>query len=369
MIRGASWFLASALALALSGCASSTWNVPDNPTSTVTNTQKGQKVVKKKKVKAEKIEATTFEILSHHGGLVTMLDNTQYTVKVGKKQKDGTYNIVLSHKVSPRLLPWTLPTAHMLVNGKRVKPTPPDRLRPLRDGRIQLLWTKEKKALNLELQAWDVSRLVMRPYLRSPTDRPTQATRHLKDETFPKNSFAYRVRLSSPEDRILVQSTRAFTGAKTPRDFLTRFSKEIPYCLRWIPGNNRIPLGFIVDYPEDTDGSVNFYKVKRGTVFCDRAEESTLARGSWELTKVQNTPVIVIDVPNSIAPQNVGLLPGNRDALALAYAQEGTGRKARMVPAVVWKKDVIIDEPVWRFNTTAAQALEKAIQKNKKTQK
>lgn len=366
MIRGTSWILASAVSLVLAGCAAPSFDFSPRNTSTVTTTQKGQKPAPKKKVKAEKVQASTFEIMSKHGGLVTMLDHVQYTVKVGKKQKDGTYAIVLSQKVSPRLLPWTLPTAHMLINGKRVKPTPPDRLRPLKDGRVQLLWTKQKMSLTIEIEAWDVSRLAMRPYLRSPTDRPTQATRYLRDEKFPKNAYAYKIRLTTPEDLILVQSTRTFTGAKTPKDFLQRFSKEIPYCLRWIPGNGRIPLGFIIDDPDDTDGDVDFYKVKPNTVFCRRVENRTLAQGRWKLTKVQKTPVIMIDVPRSIAPQNVGLLPGNRDALSLSYAQEGVGRKARMVPAVVWKKDSVIHEPVWRFNPTAAKALEKAIQKNKK---
>lgn len=243
--------------------------------------------------------------------------------------------------------------------------------------------------LHMTLEAYDMSDLPIGPYLVTRTNRTTPAgyligSRH----TFPKGSIGYRATLWVNSDEVIVPTKNAFTGSGSIEDFSKRFTKEIPYCLRYIPGRNATPLGLKFEEPivKKTDkdskgrlvevaqkGSAELYPVQKGTIFCNRDDERSLATARWSLRYVNGSRVLEFDFPDDIRAEDFGVPRTHRDALKVAFAEERVlenGKTVRkLVPARVWRANRRITDYQWRFNETAAEAVREALEATKEARR
>ncbi len=243
--------------------------------------------------------------------------------------------------------------------------------------------------LHMTLEAYDMSDLPIGPYLVTRTNRTTPAgyligSRH----TFPKGSIGYRATLWVNSDEVIVPTKNAFTGSGSIEDFSKRFTKEIPYCLRYIPGRNATPLGLKFEEPivKKTDkdskgrlvevaqkGSAELYPVQKGTIFCNRDDERSLATARWSLRYVNGSRVLEFDFPDDIRAEDFGVPRTHRDALKVAFAEERVlenGKTIRkLVPARVWRANRRITDYQWRFNETAAEAVREALEATKEARR
>ena len=239
--------------------------------------------------------------------------------------------------------------------------------------------------LHMTLEAYDMSDLPIGPYLVTRTNRTTPAgyligSRH----TFPKGSIGYRATLWVNSDEVIVPTKNAFTGSGSIEDFSKRFTKEIPYCLRYIPGRNATPLGLKFEEPivkktgKDSKGrlvevaqkgSAELYPVQKGTIFCNRDDERSLATARWSLRYVNGSRVLEFDFPDDIRAEDFGVPRTHRDALKVAFAEERVLEKGKtvrkLVPARVWRANRRITDYQWRFNETAAEAVREALEATK----
>lgn len=359
--------------LTLVGCA--THEAPQLLPGTITNASGvTMQVEEGKDAKAKKVK-TAPELISQTSlaafkdeGIVYFDDNRGSRMRVMKQDKSGRWLLEEEYGEGvPHGFTWGTGAAHLLKDGKRVPLGSPKWLVEEKDGTVSLMWDKQPMKLNLTVTAWDVAGLPMKPFLRTRYGTPTKASYFAGDARFPHGSVAYVAELRTFEDAVIVPSTRAFTGSDTIASFIKRFNDKTPYCLRYVPGKDRTPLGFRFDSAKNAkSGEATLYEVKKGTIFCGRANEEEYETADWRVEDVNGTKTLVLKFPRKVATENYGIPDSMKDALSVAFAEEKTvtkkGRrtqtKTRVVPARVWHADEPITDLQYRFNGPAAKALQ-----------
>lgn len=234
--------------------------------------------------------------------------------------------------------------------------------------------------LKVVIVAYDLENQPIGPYLVTRQNTPTPTGYVIGSKyVFPKGAVGYRAILEIDRDEVLVPSRQAFTGSDTIENFSKRFTREIPYCLRYIPSRKAEPLGLRFDKPivkktkkvrnrtEEVgqSGNVKLFSVKKDTLFCAAQGASVLATAKWDLRYVNGTRLLEFTFPRSVASSDFGVLKSHRHALNLAFAEEiaeERGRTVRKVrPVIVWKAGEEIVDAQWRFNDVAADAVSNAI--------
>lgn len=333
---------------------------------TVEGDGKDQKA-KKKKTEPELIAQTTLAAF-RGAGVVYFDDNRASRMFVTKKDKKGRWIVEEEFtENTPHGFTWGTGAAHLLKNGSRLPLESAKWLVEEKDGTVSLLWEKQPMKLNIKVTAWDVSGLPMKPFLRTRFGTPSRASYFAGDALFPHGSVAYVAELRTFEDAVIVPSRRAFTGSDTIANFIKRFNDKTPYCLRYVPGKDRSPMGFrFASARNAKSGEATLYDVKKGTIFCARANDDDRGDADWKVETVNGTKVLVMDFPRRVTPEDYGIPSSMKDALLVAFAEEKSAQKkgrrtktvTRVVPAAVWRADEPITDLQYRFNGKAAQALE-----------
>ena len=154
-----------------------------------------------------------------------------------------------------------------------------------------------------------------------------------------------------------------------------------------LPDNNVMPLGLRFQAPivkktvrknkksrpteAEQKGKVLVYRTKKGTIFCNKAEEKPIGEADWHLRYTNGTRTLTVDFPTLIDSLSIGLMTANRGKLMPAFAEEltPTSRKTRVIPTAVWLKNERIRDSQYRFNKTAATAVKAAIEASRPRRK
>lgn len=276
---------------------------------------------------------------------------------------------------------WGSGAAAILRNGRALDPQAAESVSVEKNGDVILHFksgkgSKETLTLRLKLEAYDLSGLPIGYYLVTRSGRSTPAGYFIGERyVFPQGSVGYRAVLTTPKDEVIVPTKQAFSGSETIEAFSQRFTKEIPYCLRYIPGKRSEPIGLRFDEPIQKKtvkqkgktveaaqkGEVELYEVKKGTLFCAKEKERSIGEADWNLRWVNGTRTISFTFPEHLNPEDYGVAKAHRDALRVALAQEKAGKKTKLVPARLWLAGKPITDYQWRFNRKAAEAIEAAL--------
>ncbi len=379
---------AAAAALILGGC--STFPNFENGAKAVPLTAADAAKKKKEEAKPRPFPMPTMDAL-RKDGIYYVNDNQGSRFWITDAiAKDGLFPVKEEFtKGSPHGFTWGSGAASILRNGLQVEPRGAVGVEEAKDHHAVIHFKDangKPTRLNVKLQAYDMSGLPIGHYLRTHANRSTPAGFIIGAKySFPKGSVGYRATMWIDQDEVLIPTKTAFTGSSTIEDLSKRFSKQIPYCLRYIPGKRAEPAGFLFEKPiekktavvkgrrveQKQSGEVELFRVKKGTIFCAKDDEKSrrIGEAEWTLRYVNGTRVIEFEFPNSISPENYGMLRAHKDALRVAFAEETTkvrGRSAkRLLPARIWLAGTEIEDYQWRFNKTAAEAIYDAIKQTK----
>ena len=285
---------------------------------------------------------------------------------------------------------WGAGAATVLRGGVPQPLAAPEALSVEKSGDLRLIYPapkdKNAKPMNLKVKliAYDLSELPIGPYLRNRAGRSTPSGWVISNRyVFPEGAIGYRAVTSVDQSEVLVPTQKAFTGSSSIEDFSKRFTKEIPYCLRFIPGRKAEPIGLrfpstIVKQTKTVklkngrtrteevaqSGEAALYPVKKNTLFC-AADGSQLASAKWDLKYVNGTRIIYFTFPSSVDPGNYGFTKAHTNALRLAFAEEKSTQRGKTAvqvrPAALWLAGKTVEDQQWRFNGTAADAISDAI--------
>lgn len=274
-------------------------------------------------------------------------------------------------------LSWGTGAEALLYSGQAVKPEKLLYADVARNGNLQITYGDHPDMkINMKVEAFDVSGLAVREFLRTRGNQPSMSARFMSgNEKFPKGSIAYATTLWVDKDEVLVPNLQAFTGSDTIAEFSQRFSSATPYCLRFLSGNVVQPMGMIFDQAikpnvktvkgkrveEDQDGKVKLYAAKKDTVFCAKDRPEVLAEAKWNLTTINGTRVLAFDFPGNIPAASFGMTEENRSHLLTGIAEMEVGSQTRAVPVYVWQKGAPVRNGQYRFNDVAAKAIEAAL--------
>ena len=286
---------------------------------------------------------------------------------------------------------WGSGAVALLRNGRVIDVERPSflTLNKTRDVLFQFKGGGQKPVeLKVVIVAYDLENQPIGPYLVTRQKTPTPTGYVIGSKyVFPKGAVGYRTILEIDRDEVLVPTRTAFTGSARIEDFTKRFTRQIPYCLRYIPTRKAEPLGLRFDKPivkktktvrgraEEVaqSGSVQLFPVKKNTLFCAAEGSSVLGTAKWDLRYVNGTRLLEFTFPKSIASSNFGVLREHRHALKLAFAEEVAEERGRTVrkvrPVMVWKAGEEIVDAQWRFNDIAADAVSDALARTKDARK
>ncbi len=278
-------------------------------------------------------------------------------------------------------LPWGNGAEALLYDGVAVKPENILYAQSARDGHLVVSYGDHPNmSINMKIEAFDVSGLLVREFLRTRGNQPTLSASFVSaDRKFPKGSVAYAMTLWVDKDEVLVPNLKGFTGTDTIADFSRRFSSNTPYCLRFLQGNVVQPMGMAFKEPisvktekvkgktveADQSGRVSLYAAKKNTVFCGRERDEELAQANWTLSSINGTRVMEFDFPGNVPAASFGMTEENRHHLGTGIAEmivsENGAKQTRAVPVYVWHKGAPVRDSQYRFNSIAAKAVQDAI--------
>ena len=286
---------------------------------------------------------------------------------------------------------WGGGAAAILRNGSPLDAQQPLFLTQGKDGRVVIQFAgggRKPLALQVKLVAYSLEGLPIGPYLVTRQNTATPSGYIISNRyVFPTGAVGYRAVLMIEVDEVLVPTQTAFTGSDSIENFSKRFTKEIPYCLRYIPTRRSEPVGMRFDKPivkktkrvkgklqeVAQSGEARLTTVKKGTLFCQQEGKSQLANARWDLRYINGTRVLLFTFPEEVRSADFGILHQHRNALRLAFAEELSTERRRTVkkvrPGAVWLGGREILDAQWRFNETAADAISDAISRTKDLRK
>lgn len=379
-LLGAATLLSGCSGLPVSSAAS------DATASSVTRTADGKLILQPISVSA----MSAFE-----GDGIYYFDNADRSeMRLGKAQKNGARPIVEKFPAGAHHgFTWGSGAVAVLRSGQALDAHGNATLTRVSDDTVRLTFVGGGKTplnLKVKLVAYNLEGHPIGGKLVTRHNTPTSAGyiiggRHV----FPKGAIGYRTIVSTDRDEVLVPTRAAFTGSNSIEAFSGRFTKSIPYCLRYIPGPEAEPVGlrFTQAIEKKTrkngrrieevgqSGEVTLLPVKRNTLFCAAEGSSQLSTATWRLRYVNGTRLIDFSFPDEVNAPSFGILPEHRKALFPAFAEEKMtskatkGKKAvtttQVRPSIVWVGNTEIEDAQWRFNRVAADAISEALDATK----
>ena len=370
--------MSAAAALWLTGCAAT--KPIEEPAEPATFTNLGPRATPATPTLARRIPMPVVDALKGDGIFFFADDEGAQFCITDLIRENNAYPVVENYRFGkPHGFTWGAGAVGIVRDGQRLPPEKPILLRPEGDHVVIVFDGAKHMELHVSLEAYDVSNHEIRDYLRTRGNMPTHAALFMGEERFPEGSIAYATTLWVKQDELLATSATAFTGSNTIEAFSQRFTKETPYCLNVLSGNDVQPIGLRFSKaiqkktvrkskrsrPVEVDqtGRVKVYQTKPGTIFCQRNIPDAIGEAAWHLRYVNGTRTLTLAFPDAIDPLSIGLMTANKDNLLPAFAEEKTDKRngRRVIPAILWLKDKPIRDSQYRFNKTAAKAITDAI--------
>lgn len=370
--------MSAAAALWLTGCAAT--KPIEEPAEPATFTNLGPRATPATPTLARRIPMPVVDAFKGDGIFFFADDEGAQFCITDLIRENNAYPVVENYRFGkPHGFTWGAGAVGIVRDGQRLPPEKPILLRPEGDHVVIVFDGAKHMELHVSLEAYDVSNHEIRDYLRTRGNMPTHAALFMGEERFPEGSIAYATTLWVKQDELLATSATAFTGSNTIEAFSQRFTKETPYCLNVLSGNDVQPIGLRFSKaiqkktvrkskrsrPVEVDqtGRVKVYQTKPGTIFCQRNIPDAIGEAAWHLRYVNGTRTLTLAFPDAIAPLSIGLMTANKDNLLPAFAEEKTDKRngRRVIPAILWLKDKPIRDSQYRFNKTAAKAITDAI--------
>lgn len=370
--------MSAAAALWLTGCAAT--KPIEEPAEPATFTNLGPRATPATPTLARRIPMPVVDAFKGDGIFFFADDEGAQFCITDLIRENNAYPVVENYRFGkPHGFTWGAGAVGIVRDGQRLPPEKPILLRPEGDHVVIVFDGAKHMELHVSLEAYDVSNHEIRDYLRTRGNMPTHAALFMGEERFPEGSIAYATTLWVKQDELLATSATAFTGSNTIEAFSQRFTKETPYCLNVLSGNDVQPIGLRFSKaiqkktvrkskrsrPVEVDqtGRVKVYQTKPGTIFCQRNIPDAIGEATWHLRYVNGTRTLTLAFPDAIDPLSIGLMTANKDNLLPAFAEEKTDKRngRRVIPAILWLKDKPIRDSQYRFNKTAAKAITDAI--------
>ena len=370
--------MSAAAALWLTGCAAT--KPIEEPAEPATFTNLGPRATPATPTLARRIPMPVVDAFKGDGIFFFADDEGAQFCITDLIRENNAYPVVENYRFGkPHGFTWGAGAVGIVRDGQRLPPEKPILLRPEGDHVVIVFDGAKHMELHVSLEAYDVSNHEIRDYLRTRGNMPTHAALFMGEERFPEGSIAYATTLWVKQDELLATSATAFTGSNTIEAFSQRFTKETPYCLNVLSGNDVQPIGLRFSKaiqkktvrkskrsrPVEVDqtGRVKVYQTKPGTIFCQRNNPDAIGEAAWHLRYVNGTRTLTLAFPDAIDPLSIGLMTANKDNLLPAFAEEKTDKRngRRVIPAILWLKDKPIRDSQYRFNKTAAKAITDAI--------
>mgnify|MGYP001077933176 CR=1 FL=1 len=370
--------MSAAAALWLTGCAAT--KPIEDPAEPATFTNLGPRATPATPTLARRIPMPVVDAFKGDGIFFFADDEGAQFCITDLIRENNAYPVVENYRFGkPHGFTWGAGAVGIVRDGQRLPPEKPILLRPEGDHVVIVFDGAKHMELHVSLEAYDVSNHEIRDYLRTRGNMPTHAALFMGEERFPEGSIAYATTLWVKQDELLATSATAFTGSNTIEAFSQRFTKETPYCLNVLSGNDVQPIGLRFSKaiqkktvrkskrsrPVEVDqtGRVKVYQTKPGTIFCQRNIPDAIGEAAWHLRYVNGTRTLTLAFPDAIDPLSIGLMTANKDNLLPAFAEEKTDKRngRRVIPAILWLKDKPIRDSQYRFNKTAAKAITDAI--------
>lgn len=370
--------MSAAAALWLTGCAAT--KPIEEPAEPATFTNLGPRATPATPTLARRIPMPVVDAFKGDGIFFFADDEGAQFCITDLIRENNAYPVVENYRFGkPHGFTWGAGAVGIVRDGQRLPPEKPILLRPEGDHVVIMFDGAKHMELHVSLEAYDVSNHEIRDYLRTRGNMPTHAALFMGEERFPEGSIAYATTLWVKQDELLATSATAFTGSNTIEAFSQRFTKETPYCLNVLSGNDVQPIGLRFSKaiqkktvrkskrsrPVEVDqtGRVKVYQTKPGTIFCQRNIPDAIGEAAWHLRYVNGTRTLTLAFPDAIDPLSIGLMTANKDNLLPAFAEEKTDKRngRRVIPAILWLKDKPIRDSQYRFNKTAAKAITDAI--------
>ena len=340
-------------------------------------------------------------------GVYYFYDREESNFRIDQKKNDTTYTVKETYPKGQKAhgFAWGTNVNSIVRSGNSVSAEFPSYLTSEPDGSVKLYSDNSKNpvAMRLKLYAFDVSGQYIYHYLRSRTNYPTPAAGVISAR-FPKGSVVYMPQIAMTQDQYVVLKPDAFTGAGNVEGFVRTFSRDIPYCLSYLPRVGFKAYGVVFDptagaaaptqfkvvtktryvknkrgkrvkqrYQEKvaipaegasaipTNGEVSLYSVKTGTVFCQSTSKTPETRGSYSIKTVDGTKGIAFSFPSTVKAPDTGIFELSRDAVSLALVEIHRGKSTTVVPGYFVKADKPITDFQYRFNGVAAKAVREAL--------
>ena len=374
--------MSAAAALWLTGCAAT--KPIEEPAEPATFTNLGPRATPATPTLARRIPMPVVDAFKGDGVFFFADDEGAQFCITDLIRENNAYPVVENYRFGkPHGFTWGAGAVGIVRDGQRLPPEKPILLRPEGDHVVIVFDGAKHMELHVSLEAYDVSNHEIRDYLRTRGNMPTHAALFMGEERFPEGSIAYATTLWVKQDELLATSATAFTGSNTIEAFSQRFTKETPYCLNVLSGNDVQPIGLRFSKaiqkktvrkskrsrPVEVDqtGRVKVYQTKPGTIFCQRNIPDAIGEAAWHLRYVNGTRTLTLAFPDAIDPLSIGLMTANKDNLLPAFAEEKTDKRngRRVIPAILWLKDKPIRDSQYRFNKTAAKAITDAIKSSR----
>lgn len=256
-----------------------------------------------------------------------------------------------------------LDVAHFVLNGERRAVGKPSSVTAAERGGATLFYSgADPLRVNLRLKAYDVSGMMVRDFLRTPSNYPKPEAVKLGELRFPAGSVAYLAEVRFLEDVLMLPRRESFTGAKDTAQLVSNFSKDIPYCLSYEARDGAKPyaLHFRPADKGAKKGKLQVYPAKAGTLFCARATEQVMGEGEWEEISVGGTRAVVLNFAASVDPLDTGVTQAEREAAKVAFIEPTRGALG-VRPGKLYSQGNRVMDYQYRFNKTAADTVAAAL--------
>ncbi len=250
---------------------------------------------------------------------------------------------------------------NFVLNGERRPVGRPNFAIPAPDGTVYLIFSGQNPLrVAMTLQAFDVTGLHMQSFLRTPDNYLKQEAAKVGSATFPPGSIAYLVVARFIDDVLILPARESFTGATSTAQFVSNFSKQIPYCLAYEDRKGAKPYAMMFKPGAAKKGSVELYAAKPGTLFCDRNGAQPLDAGEWEERTVGGTRAVVLSFPANVDPLDTGVTNVERESAKIAFIEPSKGAPG-VRPGKLYQAGAKIYDFQYRFNKTAADSVRSAL--------
>lgn len=283
-------------------------------------------------------------------------------LKVADQPQGDRYPVVeTSNDASVTAFNGNIDVRHFVRDGERRPVGKPSFAVPQPDGSIQLIYQSATPLhVKVSLQAYDVSGLPIREFLRTPENFTKPEAARVGSAAFPGGSVAYLVSVRFLDDVLMLPRHESFTGAANTRQLVTNFSKDTPFCLSYEDRNGARPYALHFRDAGASKGRVQLYPAKTGTMFCARGSDQEAAHGTWEELRIGGTKAVVLSFSANVDPLDTGVSEVEREAAHLAFIEIAKGAPS-VRPGKLYRAGARIADFQYRFNPTAAAAIRSAL--------